>query len=74
MADKGQEAFLKEMQARFNKKLGDQEIEIVEHWREQLVRILMLKPEGIGALQSQIKKVSDMMENRIKVLKRSQND
>jgi hypothetical protein len=74
MADTGQEAFLKEMQARFNKKLGEKEVEIVEHWRDQLVRILMLKPEGVGALQSQIKKVSDMMENRIKVLKRSQND
>jgi hypothetical protein len=74
MADKGQEAFIKEMQIRFDKKLRDHEISVVEHWREQLSKILMMKPEGVGALQAQIKKVSDMMNNRIMNIKRSQND
>jgi hypothetical protein len=74
MADKGQEAFIKEMQIRFDKKLRDHEISVVEHWREQLSKILMMKPEGVGALQAQIKKVSDMMNNRIMNMKRNQND
>ncbi len=74
MGDKGQEAFIKEMQNRFDKKMREHEIGVVEHWREQLTRVLTMKPEGVGALQTQIKKVSDMMENRIMIIKRTQND
>ncbi len=70
----GQEALLKEMQLRLNNKLREQEIAVISHWREQLTRILMLKPEGVGALQNQVKKVADMMDNRIAVLKRSPRD
>jgi len=74
MGDKGQEAFIKEMQTRFDKKLREYEIGVVEHWREQLAKVLMMKPEGVGALQTQIKKVSDMMDNRVMIIKRTQND
>jgi hypothetical protein len=74
MGDRGQEAFLKEMQARFDKKIREQEIVVLEHWREQLAKVLMMKPEGVGALQLQIKKVADMMNNRIMNLKRTPND
>ncbi|MCK9196405.1 MAG: hypothetical protein M0P16_05410 [Syntrophales bacterium] len=74
MGDKGQEAFIKEMQNRFDKKLREHEISVIEHWREQLTRILMMKPEGVGALQAQIKKMSDMMNNRIINMKKTQND
>jgi hypothetical protein len=29
-----------------------------------------MKPEGVAALQSQVKKLSEMMANRIRMLKR----
>ena len=29
-----------------------------------------MKPEGIASLQLQIKKITDMMENRIKIVKK----
>jgi len=74
MGDKGQESFIKEMQNRFDKKLREHEISVIEYWREQLTRVLSMKPEGVGALQTQIKKVSDMMDNRIMIIKRTQND
>ncbi len=74
MADRGQEAFVKEMQIRFDKKLRDHEIVVIEHWHEQLAKILTMKPEGVGALQTQIKKVADMMNNRVMNIKRSQSD
>ena len=74
MADKGQEAFIKEMQSRFDKKLREHEIGVIEHWREQLTRVLMMKPEGVGALQSQIKKIADMMDNRVMIIKRTPKD
>ena len=45
-------------------------MEVVAHWQGQLGKILAMKPEGVAALQMQIKKIHDMMGNRIQVLKR----
>lgn len=70
MADKAQEAFIKEMQAKLDRKLREKEIEVVEYWQGQMGRLLAMKPEGIASLQIQIKKIHDMMGNRIQMLKR----
>ncbi len=63
-------ALLKEMQIRIERKLRDGEIEIIEYWKEQIDRVAAMKPEGIAALQQQLKKVSDMMGNRLRVIRR----
>jgi hypothetical protein len=63
-------AFVKELQARFDKKLKENEISIVEYWKSQFDRLLSMKPDGIASLQSQIKRVSDMMDNRIRTIKK----
>ena len=63
-------AFVKELQARFDKKLKENEISVLEYWKSQIDRLLSLKPDGIASLQSQIKRVSDMMDNRMKTMKR----
>jgi len=63
-------AFVKELQARFDKKLKENEISVLEYWKSQIDRLLSMKPEGIASLQSQIKRVSDMMDNRIKMMKK----
>jgi len=68
-ADK-QAAFMKEYQERFEKKLRDNEIAVLEYWKDQLQKVLATRPEGIAALQLQIKKVADMMENRIRIVKK----
>ena len=59
-----------EIQARFEKKVREKEIESIAFWKEEVDRILALKPEGIGPIQLRIKKLSDMMNNRISVLKK----
>ncbi|HLA27552.1 MAG TPA: hypothetical protein VJZ49_06625 [Syntrophales bacterium] len=69
MAD-DQSALVKEFQARFAKKIKESEISSLEYWKEQLDKLLTLKPEGIAALQLQIKRVSSMMGNRIITLKK----
>jgi hypothetical protein len=66
-------AFIKEYQDRFEKKLKENEITLLEHWRAQLDRIIAMRPDSIASLQLQITKTSEMMANRIKVLKRDQN-
>lgn len=63
-------AFLKEIQAKMDRKLKESEIAILEHWKGHLDRVLSMKPEGVASLQMNIKKVSEMMNNRIKILKR----
>ena len=58
------------MQTRFEKKVKENEISLLEYWKSHLDKLLTMKPEGIASLQLQIKKITDMMENRIKILKK----
>ena len=71
MAEREQQtAFLKEIQTRFDRKVRENEISLLEYWKEQVDRVAVLKPEGIAALQIQVRKISEMMANRIRTLKR----
>jgi hypothetical protein len=63
-------AFIKEYQDRFEKKLKENEIVLLEHWKEQLDKIASMRPDSMASLQMQVKKTSEMMANRIKVLKK----
>ena len=62
--------FLKEFQERFEKKIRENEIGTLKHWKERLDKLISMKPDGIASLQLEMKKLSDMMENRMKILKR----
>ncbi len=68
--DSSSAAFIKEYQDRFEKKLRETEIDLLEHWKAQLEKIETSRPDSIASLQLQIKKMSEMMGNRIKVLKK----
>jgi len=68
--DASSAAFIKEYQDRFEKKLKETEIDLLEHWKAQLEKIETSRPDSIASLQLQIKKMSEMMGNRIKVLKK----
>jgi len=73
MTEKDQQAVLmKEIQTRFDRKLKEEEITLLEYWKEQVDRVALMKPEGIAALQMQVRKISEMMANRIRMLKRDQ--
>ena len=65
-----QSALVREFQAIFAKKTKENEISSLEYWKEQLDKLLTLKPEGIAALQLQIKRISNMMGNRMSTLKK----
>lgn len=64
-------AFIKEYQERFEKKLRENEIVLLEHWKEQLDKITAMRPDSIASLQVQIARTTEMMANRIKVLKKA---
>ena len=63
-------AFIKEYQERFEKKLKENEIALLEHWKSQIDKIENSRPDSIASLMLQIRKMSEMMGNRIKVLKK----
>ena len=64
-------AFIKEYQERFEKKVKENEIALLEHWKGQLDKIESSRPDSIASLQLQVHKISEMMANRIKVLKKA---
>ena len=66
-------AFIKEFQERFEKKTRENEIALLEHWKAQLDKIASMRPDSIASLQVQITKMTEMMGNRIRVLKKDWN-
>ena len=62
--------FLREFQKKVERAKTEHEISVVQYWKERLDKLSAMKPEGIGALQVEIKKLSSMMDNRIKILKK----
>jgi hypothetical protein len=62
--------FIKEFQERYEKKLREKEMEIIEHWKAQLDKIIAMRPDSISSLQLQLTKTAEMMANRIRVLKK----
>ena len=61
--------FMREIQKKLEKKVRENEISVLEYWKEKLDRLAVMKPEGIASLQLEIKKVSSLMTNRVKALK-----
>jgi len=70
MEEKLPSSVVREIQERMERKLREKELEVVSYWLGHVEKLLAMKPESIGALQVQIKKLTDMMTNRIQVLKR----
>jgi hypothetical protein len=65
-----EEEFLKAYQKRFEQKIREAEIGVIEYWRERLDRLITMRPDGIASLQAEMKKMSQMMKNRVVALKR----
>jgi hypothetical protein len=63
-------AFLREFQKKVESVKADHEISVIQYWKGRLDKLVAMKPEGIGALQAEMKRLSAMMENRIKTLKK----
>jgi len=50
--------------------MREKEIEMLEHWKSQLDKIIAMRPESIASLQTQLAKTAEMMANRLKILKK----
>lgn len=65
-----QAELIKGFQAKLDGKIKETELSLLSYWKEQIDRVLAMKPEGVASLQANVRKVSDMMGNRIKMMKR----
>lgn len=65
-----EEELLKAYRKRFEQKIRETEIEVIDYWREKLDRLIAMRPDGIASLQAEMKKMSQMMKNRVAALKR----
>ncbi len=65
----GDDAFMREVQKKVEKKIRENEISTLEYWKDRLDKLAVMRPEGIAALQLEIRKLSDMMGNRIRTIK-----
>jgi hypothetical protein len=66
----GSSELIKEFQKRLDKKVRENEISVVQYWKERLDKLVAMKPEGIAPLKIEMQKLSDMMETRIVTLKK----
>ncbi|MBN1365489.1 MAG: hypothetical protein JW976_11835 [Syntrophaceae bacterium] len=64
------DVFLKEYQDRFEKKIRENEIAFLEHWKAQLDKVISMRQDSVASVQTQITKISEMMNNRIRILKK----
>ena len=61
---------VKEFQKRLDKKVRENEISVIQYWKEKLDKLVAMKPEGIAPLKVEMQKLSNMMETRIVTLKK----
>lgn len=64
------ERIARELRKKIDIEMDKKEIEIVQHWRQEIEVIYKKKYENIGSLQVDLKALLDKMNNRIAILGR----
>lgn len=64
-------AFLEQMKKKVARELAEREISVIEFWKEEIEKILHKKTESLAALQQEMRNLSERMENRLKIIKKT---
>ena len=64
------EKIVREMKKKFELEMTKREIEIVEHWKNELEVIYKKRYENLGSLQIDIRGLMERMSNRASILSR----
>jgi hypothetical protein len=64
------EKIVREMKKKFELEMNRREIEIVEHWRNELDVIYRKRYENLSSVQLDIKSLMERMKNRASILSR----
>ena len=64
-------AFLEQMKKKVEKELTNNEISVIEFWKEEMEKLLHKKSESLSALLQDFNNLTGRMDNRLKELKRT---
>ncbi|MEN6615053.1 MAG: hypothetical protein ABFD12_00705 [Syntrophorhabdus sp.] len=62
------EKMLRDLRRKFDVEMNKKEIEIVEHWKQELETVYRKKYDNLAAVQVEMKRVIERMGNRISIL------
>ncbi len=62
------EKMLRELRRKFDVEMNKKEIEIVDHWKQELESVYRKKYDNLAAVQTEMKRVIERMGNRISIL------
>jgi phosphopantetheine adenylyltransferase len=62
------EKMMRELRRKFDVEMNKKEIEIVEHWKQELESVYRKKYDNLAAIQTEMKRVIERMANRMSIL------
>ncbi|OPY04964.1 MAG: hypothetical protein A4E61_00489 [Syntrophorhabdus sp. PtaB.Bin184] len=64
------EKMMRELRKRFDVEMNRKEIEIVDHWKNEIEAVYRKKYDNLAAVQVEMKRVIERMVNRVSILKK----
>jgi hypothetical protein len=64
------EKMMRELRKKLDVEMNRKEIEIVEHWKQELESVYRKKYDSLAAVQIEMKRVIERMANRMSILKK----
>ena len=68
------EKMMRELRKKFDIEMNKKEIEIVDHWKQELESVYRRKYDTLAAVQTEMKRVIERMANRVSILTRMVRD
>lgn len=62
------EKMLRELRKKFDVEMNKKEIEILDHWKQEIESVYRKKYDNLAAVQTEMKRVIERMGNRISIL------
>ena len=62
------EKMMRDLRKKFDVEMNKKEIEIVDHWKQEIESVYRKKYDNLAAVQTEMKRVIERMGNRISIL------
>ena len=62
------EKMMRDLRKKFDVEMNKKEIEIVDHWKQEIESVYRKKYDNLAAIQTEMKRVIERMGNRISIL------
>ncbi len=62
------EKMMRELRRKFDIEMNKTEIEIIDHWKQEIESVYRKKYDNLAAVQTEMKRVIERMGNRISIL------